>query len=213
MYSVGCMSETEPTLNQVFPVDGAYEDFAEDGKPTVREHLLTLTREGHLLEPGDELPNIPGIDLAKINGPFVLHVVNALETPDCEKCVNEAEALMPQFEGIPVFTLTKQAFEDLKEPKALEGRKQQMVTIDDETAIDLGVALEAGENADKEFWPTALRRSAIVVTKEGRIAHVEQPLDQAEILDFYTAFVVAESIARGDALARATQPVPPAHAA
>lgn len=67
------------------PVSGAFEVY--EG---AREELITLTRMGRLLQPGDYLPAVEEIEVA--DKPFILHTVNAFGTETCDMCTDEVEA-------------------------------------------------------------------------------------------------------------------------
>lgn len=162
-------------------VAGAYEDF--EGK---REELYTLVRT-RLLQPGDQLPEIPGIELG--GQPFILHTVNALGTETCDECVDTLEQFTKDHPEIPVYTLTKQNTDEFyaEHPDAKKVG-QKVLRITDTVAADLGVGLVAGENADPDFWPTALRRTLAAVDANGKIIDIQQPDDQEEKPDFLRAY-------------------------
>ena len=169
-----------PIPNKPLPVLGAYEDF--EGS---REHLITLTRTGQLLQVGDQLPPVAGIELG--NGPIVLHAVNEFGTPMCDACTSELERFHQEHPEIPIYSLTRQAPEKmgLEDGQPITHAQLQ---IDDETAINLGIALQPGEGADEDFWPTALHRTIAVVDAQGTITHIQQPDDQDQMLDFESAY-------------------------
>lgn len=175
------------------PVTGAYEVF--EGS---REELITLTRTGSLLQPGDTLPVIPGVDLH--DSPLILHTVNAFGTETCDTCTDELETFHLRHPEIPVISLTKQSPEeiDAENAKKTEAGKPKIthrqLTIDHETAVDLGVALAPGQGADEEFWPTALRRTLALVDSHGKIIDIQQTEDQEEKPDFLRVFEAAESL-------------------
>jgi hypothetical protein len=181
------------TPKQEVSIPGAFEIFEGN-----REELNTLTRNGRLLQPGDIVPVLPGVELGGI--PFILHTVNAFGTETCDTCTDELEAFHLARPEIPVISLTKQTPEEImaEDAKRIEAGKPAVthnrITIDQDTAIDLGVALEAGEGADKEFWPTALRRTLILADRNGRIIDIEQPDDQEQKPDFMRFFEQVENI-------------------
>ncbi|MBX4197445.1 hypothetical protein KW801_02735 [Candidatus Saccharibacteria bacterium] len=183
---------TQPAPSEV-PVNGAFEIF--DGK---REELITLTRNGQLLTKGDVVPAIPGILLE--GRPFVLHTVNAFGTETCDACTDEVEAFHITHPEVPVYSLTKQSSEEIAAEDAKrneEGRSRithQRVTVSNDTAINLGIALAPGEGADKEFWPTALRRTLALVDAGGRIVDIQQPDDQEEVPDITGIYEGVENI-------------------
>jgi hypothetical protein len=166
---------------QVIPVDGAFEDY--EG---TREHLITLTRSGQLLRVGDSIPAIPGVSTD--GRPYILHTVNALGTPTCDSCVDMLEQFHIDHPEVPVYSITKQDIGefDADNPDAPEVTHKR-VRISEDTAIDLGIALASGENADAEFWPTALRRTLAVIDSDGRVIDIQQPDDQEEKPDFLRA--------------------------
>jgi hypothetical protein len=178
---------------QEIAVPGAFEIFEGN-----REELITLTRGGQLLQPGDALPVLPGVEHG--DTPFILHTVNAFGTETCDSCTDELETFHITHPDIPVISLTKQTPEEIQaeDAKRTEAGKPPVshsrITIDQDTAIDLGVALEAGEGADKEFWPTALRRTLILADRNGRIIDIEQPDDQEQKPDFMRFFEQVENI-------------------
>jgi hypothetical protein len=176
----------------VVPIAGAFEMFAEnEGDVPIRENLTTLTR-GHLLEIGDVVAPLSGVEAGK---PYILHAVNELGTPTCDACVSALDQVHAENPELPIFTITKQdlgKFYD-EHPEA-RSSSQTAVSVSHEQAIDLGVALEPGEDADPTFWSSALRRTLAVVDGAGRVADVQQPLDQEEMLDFDRAASVVSSL-------------------
>jgi hypothetical protein len=174
-------------------VNGAFE--IHEG---TREELITLTRTGQLLQPGDFLPAVKGIELE--GKPFILHTVNAFGTETCDMCTDELETFHKQHPETPVISVTKQtpeeiAVEDAK--RRAEGKPpvtHERVTVDQETAIDLGIALAPGEGADPEFWPTALRRTLALVGSDGRIIDIQQPDDQEQRPDFAEIYEALEAL-------------------
>jgi hypothetical protein len=183
---------THPIPSEV-PVNGAFEIF--DGK---REELLTLTRNGQLLTKGDVVPAIPGIELE--GRPFVLHTVNAFGTETCDACTDDVEAFHIAHPEVPVYSLTKQSPEEIAADdtkRNAEGKPRithQRITVSNDTAIDLGIALAPGEGADEEFWPTALRRTLALVDADGRIRDIQQPDDQEEVPDITGLYEGAENV-------------------
>jgi len=181
-------STSEINTSEPIPIKGAYEIY--DGK---REELITLTRAGRLLQEGELLPPIPGISP---EGVFIIHTVNAFGTPTCDECTSELETFHQQHPGVPVYSLTKQTPEQIQEENAKHPGQEvthNQLSIDDGTAIDLGVALRPGEGADEEFWPTALRRMVAVV-KDGQVVHIQEHDDQEEKPDFMKVFETVESL-------------------
>jgi len=174
-------------------VEGAFEMY--EG---ARENLNTLTRTGQLLQVGDHLPEIAGVESG--GRPFILHTVNAFGTETCDMCTDELETFQLSHPDVPVFSLTKQSAEELRaedEKRAAAGKPpitQSRVTIDQETAIDLGVALAPGEGADPEFWPTALRRTLALVDGNGTIVDIQQPDDQEEVPSFTQVYEQLEAL-------------------
>lgn len=175
---------TDPSAPRpALPVTGAFEIFEEN-----YEELITLTRTGQLLQAGDFLPSVPGIELE--DRPFILHTVNAFGTETCDTCTDELETFHRDNPDIPIYSLTKQsaveiAAEDAK--RAKEGKPpvtHKRITVDHETAIDLGVALAPGRGAAEDFWPTALRRTLAVIDPQGQIVDIQQPDDQEQVPDF-----------------------------
>jgi hypothetical protein len=182
----------------IVSIAGAFEIYQPSPElEAVREELDTLTRPG-LMQPGDVLPHIPGLEMD--GTPFILQTVNALGTPTCDTCVDQLEAFHNEHPNIPVITLTKQRSDEIQklDAKSNEDGKtptaHQRITIDQETAIDLGVALAPGQNADPEFWPTALRRTLAFIGADGRIVDIQQPNDQESIEDFSTIYDEAERL-------------------
>ncbi len=149
-----------------------------------------------MLSVGDYLPDISGLE--PTDGPIIIHTVNAFGTETCDNCINVIETFHLAHPDIPVYPLTKQDLAKIAAEEAKSGRSvtHTRLTIDQETAIDLGVALAPGANADEEFWPTALRRSLIVVGENGLIIHIQEPDDQEQEPDFLQAFEVVESAIR-----------------
>ena len=174
-------------------VAGAFEIF--EGK---REELITLTRTGRLLQAGDFLPQMVGIEIQ--DKPFILHTVNAFGTETCDFCIGELEVFHQAHPDTEVISLTKQSAKEIQDEdakRAQEGKPpitHKRVTIDQELAIDLGVALAPGEGADKEFWPTALRRTLALIDGQGRIVDIQQPEDQEEIPDFGKIYEEVENL-------------------
>jgi hypothetical protein len=165
------------------PVAGAYEIYEGNF-----EELITLTRTGRLLETGDYLPVVEGIET---NGePFILHTVNAFGTEMCDMCTDELETFHQAHPEVPVISVTKQTLEEIAAEdakRAAEGKApvtHSRVSVGQEAAIDLGIALASGEGADPEFWPTALRRTLALVGSDGRIIDIQQPDDQDQLPDF-----------------------------
>ncbi len=183
---------TRPAHSEV-PVNGAFEIF--DGK---REELITLTRNGQLLTKGDVVPAIPGVVLE--SGPFVLHTVNAFGTETCDGCTDEVEAFHIANPEIPVYSLTKQSAEEIaaEDSKRREAGKllvtHSRITVSNDTATDLGIALAPGEGADEEFWPTALRRTLAFVGADGKVVDIQQPDDQEEVPDITRIYDAVDSI-------------------
>lgn len=164
-------------------VKGAFEIYEGN-----REELDTLTRTGRLLQPGDYLPHITGLE--NDGQPFILHTVNAFGTETCDVCTDQLEAFHKLHPEVRVFSLTKQTEAEIKaedDKRASAGKEpitHPRIPIDQETAVDLGVALAPGEGADPEFWPTALRRTLALVDGNSRIVDIQQPDDQEQIPDF-----------------------------
>lgn len=173
------MIEKDVKTTNPLPVLGAFE--IDDGK---REELITLTRNGRLLEVGDQLPAIKGVDPK--NKPFILHTVNAFGTATCDECIGELEAFHLNNPDIPIYSLSKQSPEEIETANQKSGRPitHPCISIDQETAVDLGIAVAPGEGADKEFWPSALRRLVAVIDSDGKVIHVQHPDDQDQLLDF-----------------------------
>ncbi|HSW80342.1 MAG TPA: hypothetical protein VLG47_06205 [Candidatus Saccharimonadales bacterium] len=172
------MTDHNQYPGQSIPVDGAFEVFEGN-----RENLITLTRNGELLQVGDQLPPIPGINPDGV--PFILHTVNAFGTPTCDRCTDMLEAFHRDHPDVPIYSLTKQEPEQMRTENEDESPiTHDRIQIDQNTAIDLGVELAPGEGADTEFWPTALRRTVAVIGGDGRILHIEQPDDQEQFPNF-----------------------------
>ena len=182
-----------PTPNEIPIKEGAYQVFEGN-----REELITLTRTGQLLQPSDFLPAIPGVETE--NKPFVLHTVNAFGTETCDGCTDEVEAFHIANPEIPVYSLTKQSAEEIaaEDSKRSEAGKPPVthsrITVSNDTAIDLGIALAPGEGADKEFWPTALRRTLAFVGADGKVADIQQPDNQEEVPDITRIYDAVDSI-------------------
>ncbi len=178
---------------QAVIVTGAFEIFEGN-----REELDTVTRTGRLLQPGDSLPSIPGVDIG--GKPFILHTVNAFGTETCDMCTDELETFHLEHPEIPVISLTKQSTAEIaaEDAKRAEAGKPPIrharITIDQESAIDLGVALAPGLGADEEFWPTALRRTLALVNAEGMIVDIQQPDDQEQRPDFGKIYEELEAL-------------------
>jgi hypothetical protein len=171
--------------------DGAFEIFVDPevkNASEVYEHLTTLTRNGELMKPGDELPFTPEGTEGR---PYLLHIVNQVGTPRCEECIDTLETLIQKHPEVPVVTLTKEFDKDAPKERKLG---QRVLQIGREAAIDLGVELVPGQDADPEFWLTALRRTLAAVDADGRVLYVEQPLDQDQMLDFDTAYAAIETV-------------------
>lgn len=175
---------------EAVPIQGAFEEL-EDG--TV-EQLITLTANGELLKVGDTLPFISGVD---IDGQAaVIQTVNAYGTPTCDNCIDQMEQFQIDNPTIRVFGLTKQSpgeMDDGSEPKQLT---QERVQINDDAAIELGVALDPGENADVDFWGGALRRAIAVVNSDRVVTHVQIHEDQEQEFDFLAVYQAALDAAK-----------------
>lgn len=171
------------------PIQGAFE--VHDG---TTENLTTLTKNGELVKVGDRLPEVPGIYLDE--EPAIIQTVNAFGTPTCDGCVNELEQFQIDNPGVRVFSLTKQGpgeMDDGSEPAELQ---QERVQIDDAAAIELGVALDPGENADADFWGGALRRAVVVVNRDRVVTHVQIHKDQEQKPDFLAVYQAALDAAK-----------------
>lgn len=169
--------------------DGAFENFVDpevENAPEITEHLTTLTRSGALMKPGDQLPFTPEGTQGR---PYLLHIVNQVGTPRCDQCIDTLEELITVHPDVPVITVTKEFYEDTPVERELG---QTVLQIGREVAVDLGVELVPGQDADAEFWSTALRRTLAAVDADGRVLYVEQPLDQDELLDFDSAYAAIE---------------------
>jgi len=183
----------DPSMQPEIPVSGAFEIYEGN-----REELITLTRTGQLLRPGDFLPDVDSIEVG--DKPFIIHTVNAFGTETCDICTDEIEAFHQSHPDVPVFSITKQtpeeiAAEDAK--RAADGKSRithARISIDQDTAVDLGVALAPGEGADPEFWPTALRRTLALVDSNGQIIDIQQPDDQEEHPDFSKIYDELEAL-------------------
>ena len=174
----------DPTI---VPVHGAFE-VHENG----RDELITLTRTGRLLRPGDDIMPVIlrlDVDLEVGERPYIIHSVNALDRETSDSDIEAIQAIKQSHPGTPIYSLTKQlpaeiALED--ENRAAAGKSpiaHKRLTVRHEDAIDLGIALEPSEGADTEFWANALRRTLAVVDRDGQIISVEQPDDQKATLD------------------------------
>lgn len=183
--------ETINSTPNELPVSGAFEVFEGN-----REELITLTRNGELLQPGDVLPAVPGVEPE--GRPFVLHTVNAFGTETCDTCTDVIEAFHLSYPEVPVYSLTKQSADEIAAEdgkRVVEGKKpvtHQRLSIDQDTAVDLGAALAPGEGADADFWPTALRRTLVVVGADGKIIDIQQPDDQEQKPDWAMIYEAAQ---------------------
>ncbi|HSX15791.1 MAG TPA: hypothetical protein VLF40_03295 [Candidatus Saccharimonadales bacterium] len=174
------------------PGQQAYEDL--DGK---REHVTTLTREGRLLEAGDFMPFVPGIEWQR-HGLYIVQTVNAFDTETCDNCVDELDGFHRAHPEVPVYSLTKQNLAEVKKQSA----DQTFLQINPATAIALGTELVPGEGADPDFWSGALRRSIFVVDASGKIVHTQQPNDQEQMPDFDQVYRAAlDALAKQQAAA------------
>jgi peroxiredoxin len=184
-------------MEQLTRIRGAFEVFKDGDAPAVNEQLVVVTRNG-MLQRGDKLPALIGtiddpdtqgtkpIVLNQIRGVRILSFVNEFGTPDCETHTDaieeQAKLLAPD---VKVFSLSKQDPAKLKEIAADKGISHALVSVDQETAINMGIALEPdkddeGNDLADGFWNIALCRTVMVINKDNVITHIQQQMDQAQ---------------------------------
>jgi len=199
-------------VEQTVGFNDAFEVFHEPTGTKIVERLTVITR-GKKLQRRDSISPLVGatfdlssgtlkhFDLDDVKGTVMLGFVNEFGSPDCNKQANQMEEIHKTHgSAITIVEFSKQDQKTLFKFAKENNISHPLVSIDHETAIDMGVALEPEigpdgiELADK-FWKGALCRMLVVAGGPQKIVEfIDQLVDQAQQPNYEAALIVAKSL-------------------
>lgn len=170
---------------------------------------MTIISADPVLQVGDTLPAVEGLVyspvterykgfvVSDLGGIVVLSVLNACGTEVCYRQTTAMEELRSDnlSSRLKIVSIIQTGNDDdLARVTEEAGLSHDLLSIDRDTAIRLGVALEPEEDS-REFWHNMLLRTVIVRDNDGKVAHIERVMDQMQEPNYQALNTVLERVA------------------